>query len=52
MSRIFLSPPHMEGSESDLVEEVFASNWIAPVGPDVEAFEQEFSTMVLSLIHI
>ena len=46
MSRIFLSPPHLGDSELELVKAVFSSNWIAPVGPDVEAFEQEFSTMV------
>ena len=34
--RIYLSPPHMSGNELKLVENVFHSNWIAPVGPDVE----------------
>lgn len=38
-SRLYLSPPHMSGREQSLVNEVFASNWIAPVGPMVEAFE-------------
>ncbi len=46
MSRLFLSPPHLGGSELDLVKSVFASNWIAPVGPDIVAFEQEFAAMV------
>jgi dTDP-4-amino-4,6-dideoxygalactose transaminase len=44
--RIFLSPPHMSGAESDLVREAFASNYIAPVGPMVEAFERSFSRTV------
>ncbi len=44
--RIYLSPPHMSGEELRLVEEVFISNWIAPVGPQVDAFEAEFATMV------
>lgn len=39
--RILLSPPHMSGDERRLVGEVFDSNWIAPVGPDVDAFERE-----------
>ncbi len=43
MDRIYLSPPHMGGEERRLVEEAFASNWIAPIGPHVDAFEQEFS---------
>src|SRR5881628_3269235 len=38
-SRLYLSPPHMNGREQSLVNEVFASNWIAPVGPMVDAFE-------------
>ncbi|HVV72774.1 MAG TPA: DegT/DnrJ/EryC1/StrS family aminotransferase [Verrucomicrobiae bacterium] len=41
--RIFLSPPHMSGTELDLIVEVFASNYIAPLGPMVEAFEQDFA---------
>lgn len=39
--RIYLSPPHMSGREIKLVKEVFKSNWIAPVGPDITAFEKE-----------
>ena len=41
--RILLSPPHMSGCERNLVEDVFDSNWIAPVGPDVDAFEREIA---------
>jgi dTDP-4-amino-4,6-dideoxygalactose transaminase len=40
--RILLSPPHLGPHELDLVAEAFASNWIAPLGPHVDAFEQEF----------
>lgn len=39
--RLFLSPPHMCGKEIVLVNETFESNWIAPAGPDIEAFEKE-----------
>ena len=39
--RIFLSPPHMSGLEETYVKEAFASNWIAPLGPHVTAFEKE-----------
>jgi dTDP-4-amino-4,6-dideoxygalactose transaminase len=41
--RIFLSPPHMCGLEMKFIEEAFASNYIAPVGPQVDAFEREFA---------
>jgi dTDP-4-amino-4,6-dideoxygalactose transaminase len=43
MDRIYLSPPHMGGDELRLVQEAFESNWVATVGPHVDAFEQEFS---------
>jgi len=41
--RIFLSPPHMSGGELGLIQEAFASNYIAPLGPQVDAFEAEFA---------
>jgi len=41
--RIFLSPPHMGGEELQFVEEAFRSNYIAPLGPQVDAFEREFA---------
>jgi len=46
MKRIYLSSPHMGGAEEKLVAEAFASNWIAPLGPHVDAFEQEFAALV------
>ena len=42
MKRIYLSPPHMSGKELEFVRDAFESNWIAPLGPHVDAFEQEF----------
>lgn len=42
-SRIYLSPPHIGADELALVQEAFASNWIAPLGPHVDAFEKEFA---------
>lgn len=38
---ILLSKPHMSGREMAYIEEAFASNWIAPLGPNVNAFEAE-----------
>ncbi len=43
MKQIYLSPPHMGGDELKLVREAFDSNWIAPLGPHVDAFEREFA---------
>ncbi len=40
---IFLSPPHMGGEELSFVTEAFDSNYIAPLGPMVDAFEGEFA---------
>jgi len=37
MPRIYLSPPHMSGFELEMVHDAFASNWIAPLGPHVDA---------------
>jgi len=41
--RLFLSPPHMGGREEARVAEAFASNYIAPLGPQVDAFEAAFA---------
>ncbi|MCX6246712.1 MAG: aminotransferase class I/II-fold pyridoxal phosphate-dependent enzyme [Bacteroidetes bacterium] len=42
-TRILLSPPHMSGGEEQYIREAFATNWIAPLGPNVDQFEQELS---------
>jgi dTDP-4-amino-4,6-dideoxygalactose transaminase len=44
--QILLSVPHMTGREQELVAEAFASNWIAPLGPFVTRFEEEFAARV------
>lgn len=44
--RIYLSPPHMSGLEREFVQDAFDTNWIAPLGPHVDAFEREFADMV------
>lgn len=45
-TRVLLSPPHLAGTELRYVEEAFASNWVAPVGPHVDAFERELAAVV------
>lgn len=41
--RIYLAAPHMCGREMAYVEEAFRTNWIAPLGPNVDGFEKEIS---------
>ena len=44
--RLYLSPPHIGPDELALVTEAFETNWVAPVGPHVDAFEAEFAAYV------
>jgi len=41
--KIYLCSPHMGGGEMKYVKEAFDSNWVAPLGPNVDAFERELS---------
>ena len=44
--RIFLSPPHMSGNEQKYVNQAFEQNWIAPLGPNVDAFEHQIAEYI------
>ena len=44
--KIWLSSPHMGGSEVKYVSEAIASNWVAPLGPNVNGFEQDISSNI------
>ena len=44
--RLYLSPPHIGPEELAFVTEAFDTNWVAPVGPHVDAFEAEFAAHV------
>jgi dTDP-4-amino-4,6-dideoxygalactose transaminase len=46
MTRIYLSPPEVGPEERRMLLEAFDSNWIAPVGPDIDAFERELADRV------
>lgn len=46
MNRIHLSPPHVGSDERTLLVDAFDSNWIAPLGPHVDAFEHELAETV------
>lgn len=41
--RIYLSSPTMHGEEQQFVQEAFDTNWVAPLGPNVNAFEKELA---------
>lgn len=41
--RIYLSSPHMSGEEQQYIQEAFDTNWIAPLGPNVDLFESELA---------
>jgi len=45
-TRIFLSPPDVSEVERKLLLEAFDSNWVAPVGPDLDAFETQVAELV------
>lgn len=40
-SKIWLSSPHMGGNEQKYINEAFAENWVAPLGPNVDGFEED-----------
>ena len=46
MSRVYLSPPEVGPDERRMLLQAFDSNWIAPLGPDVDGFEAEFAARV------
>jgi pyridoxal phosphate-dependent aminotransferase EpsN len=46
VARIYLSPPDLAGTELELLRDAIESNWIAPLGPHVDAFEAELAARV------
>lgn len=44
--KIWLSSPHMGGGELKYVHEAFASNWVAPLGPNVSGFEEDLESYI------
>lgn len=44
--RIYLASPHMGGIEQEFVKEAFDTNWVAPLGPNVNNFEKEIAEYV------
>lgn len=44
--RILLSVPHMCGREWRYIDDAFADNWLSTVGPNIDAFEKQFSKLI------
>ncbi|OCB69075.1 dTDP-4-amino-4,6-dideoxygalactose transaminase [Flavobacterium glycines] len=51
-SKIWLSSPHMGGSERNYVNEAFETNWVAPLGPNVNGFEADLEKYLGSTVHV
>ncbi|WP_298345955.1 aminotransferase class V-fold PLP-dependent enzyme [uncultured Algibacter sp.] len=51
-TKIYLSSPHMGGSEQKFVNEAFSTNWIAPLGPNVDGFENDIQTYLGGNKHV
>lgn len=45
-SKIWLSSPHMGGTEQKYIKEAFNDNWVAPLGPNVNGFEKDLETFL------
>lgn len=50
--KIWLSSPHMGGKELTYIQEAFSANWIAPVGPNIEMFEQRLQNYLGNGMHV
>lgn len=51
-SKIYLSAPHMSGDEQEFINEAFKTNWIAPVGPNVNGFENDLENYLNFNSHV
>ncbi len=50
--KIWLSSPHMGGSEEQYIKEAFDANWIAPLGPNVDGFESDIENYLNNNIQV
>lgn len=51
-SKIWLSSPHMGGDEMKFVQEAYDSNWVAPLGPNVNGFEEDLENYLKEDVHV
>ena len=50
--KIWLSSPHMGGTEQKFVQEAFDTNWVAPLGPNVTGFENDLASFLRNNVHV
>lgn len=50
--KIWLSSPHMGGNELKYIHEAFDANWVAPLGPNVNGFEEDLKSFLNKDVHI
>ncbi len=50
--KIWLSSPHMGGTEEKFVKEAFDTNWVAPLGPNVNGLEQDIASFLKEDVHV
>ena len=50
--KIWLSSPHMGGTEETYVKQAFDTNWVAPLGPNVNQFEKAIADYVNENVHV
>ncbi|MDO5510453.1 MAG: aminotransferase class I/II-fold pyridoxal phosphate-dependent enzyme [Weeksellaceae bacterium] len=50
-NKIWLSSPHMGGTEQKFVQQAFDTNWVAPLGPNVDGFEEDIANYLRSKEH-
>lgn len=51
-SKIWLSSPHMGGAELNYIHEAFDTNWVAPLGPNVNGFEDDIANFLGNDVHV
>ena len=51
-SKIWLSSPHMGGTEQQYIKEAFDANWVAPLGPNVNGLEQDLESYLGNQTHV
>jgi dTDP-4-amino-4,6-dideoxygalactose transaminase len=51
-TKIWLSSPHMGGTEQNYIKEAFDANWVAPLGPNVNGLEQDLESYLSNQAHV
>ena len=51
-TKIWLSSPHMGGTEQNYIHEAFDANWVAPLGPNVNGLEQDLESYLGNQTHV